>query len=240
MKRNYREKDVIIALDLAGRREAEEFLDLFADIRPFVKVGMELFYAEGPEIVRMIKSRGCRLFLDLKLHDIPSTVEKAMNSLAGLDIDMTNLHAAGGIKMMEWGRRGLTGKDGRRPLLLGVTQLTSTSRQIMNDELLISGSVEEAVLKYAANARTAGLDGVVCSPLESAKIHKECGKDFLTVTPGVRFAADSRGDQQRVMTPAQAAAAGSDLIVMGRSIIGADDPVGAYRRAVHEFTGGSR
>ncbi|MGI6735820.1 MAG: orotidine-5'-phosphate decarboxylase [Anaerovoracaceae bacterium] len=231
---------VIVALDFPGKRETLDFLDLFADEKLFVKIGMELFYAEGPEIVRAVKARGHRIFLDLKLHDIPNTVERAMRSLTALDADMVNVHAAGTRRMMEAALRGLTRPDGSRPLLIAVTQLTSTDETRLHEELLIPGSMEETVLHYAENSRAAGLDGVVCSPLESPSIHARCGEDFLTVTPGVRFAEDAKGDQVRVTTPARAAALGSSLIVVGRSITRAADPAAAYARCCREFSGGRR
>lgn len=228
-------KDVIIACDFSGRRQVLDFLDRFPKEKPFVKIGMELFYAEGPRIVREIKERGHRIFLDLKLHDIPNTVKKTMAVLSALDVDLVNLHAAGTQAMMEAALEGLTRPDGSRPMLIAVTQLTSTSQERMNAELGIPGSLEDTVLSYAANARRAGLDGVVCAPQEAAAIHARCGTDFLTVTPGVRFADGDRGDQVRVMTPAQAKAAGSDYIVVGRPITAAGDPVAAYRRCTVEF-----
>lgn len=232
-------KDVIVACDFASRAAVMEFLEKFEgrQRKPFVKIGMELFYAEGPQIVRDIKSRGHKIFLDLKLHDIPNTVKKSMAVLSGLDIDMTNLHAAGTRQMMSAALEGLTRADGTRPLLIAVTQLTSTSEERMRSELLIDAPMEEVVLSYADNARQAGLDGVVCSPLEAAGVHERCGKGFLTVTPGVRFADADKGDQVRVMTPAQAKEAGSDYIVVGRPITAADDPVAAYERCVREFIG---
>ncbi len=228
-------KGVIIALDVKSGREALAFLDKFADKPLYVKVGMELYYAEGPSIVGEIKKRGHKLFLDLKLHDIPNTVEKAMAVLSRLDVDMVNLHAAGTIEMMKAAIRGLTREDGSRPLLVAVTQLTSTSQKRMTEELLIDEAIENVVIKYAENAKAAGLDGVVCSPLEAGKIHDACGIDFLTVTPGVRFDDASKGDQVRVTTPARAKAFGSDYIVVGRPITQAEDPVAAYGRCVREF-----
>lgn len=230
-------KEVIIALDFKSGEEVMSFLDQFTEQKPYVKVGMELFYAEGPQIVREIKARGHRLFLDLKLHDIPNTVRKAMASLSRLDVDMCNLHAAGTIDMMKAALEGLTREDGTRPLLIAVTQLTSTSQERMTKELLIQEDIAEVVKKYAMNARSAGLDGVVCSPLESPIIHETCGKDFLTVTPGVRFDDASRGDQVRVTTPARARELGSDYIVVGRPITQAEDPVAAYERCMREFAG---
>ena len=230
-------KDVIIACDFASAEATFAFLDKFVDEKPFVKIGMELYYAEGPSIVREIKARGHKIFLDLKLHDIPNTVKKAMKVLSNLDVDMTNLHAAGTKAMMEAAIEGLTKEDGTRPLLIAVTQLTSTSEERMRDELLISAPIDQTVMHYAKNAADAGLDGVVCSPLEAGKVHDTCGKSFVTVTPGVRFADGDVGDQVRVMTPAQAKEIGSDYIVVGRPITAADDPVTAYRRCVAEFVG---
>ncbi|MCB6992228.1 orotidine-5'-phosphate decarboxylase [bacterium 210820-DFI.6.37] len=228
-------KDVIIALDFKSGEEALSFLDQFKEKKPYVKVGMELYYAEGPSIIREIKKRGHKLFLDLKLHDIPNTVEKAMAVLSRMDVDMVNLHAAGTIEMMKAALKGLTREDGTRPLLIAVTQLTSTSQERMTEELLIEEDIAKVVIKYAENADVAGLDGVVCSPLEAGKIHDVCGRDFLTVTPGVRFDDASRGDQVRVTTPAKAKEIGSDYIVVGRPITQADDPVAAYERCVREF-----
>ena len=228
-------KDVIIACDFASAEQVFTFLDKFTDEKPFVKIGMELFYAEGPEIVRQIKARGHKIFLDLKLHDIPNTVKKSMAVLSRLDVDMTNLHAAGTISMMEAAIEGLTRPDGTRPMLIAVTQLTSTDQERMTNDLLIDKPIDEVVMHYAHNAKVAGLDGVVCSPLEAGKVHDRCGKDFCTVTPGVRFADGEVGDQKRVMTPAQAKEIGSDYIVVGRPITGAADPVAAYRRCVSEF-----
>ena len=230
-------KDVIIACDFAGRESCMKFLDNFREEKPFVKIGMELFYAEGPEIVREIKSRGHKIFLDLKLHDIPNTVKKAMSVLSKLDVDMCNLHAGGTIAMMEAAIEGLTREDGTRPILLAVTQLTSTSEERMKADLLIDKPIDEVVMHYALNAKKAGLDGVVCSPLEAEKVHGVCGKEFLTVTPGVRFADGDIGDQVRVTTPAKAKEIGSDYIVVGRPITAAEDPVAAYRRCVKEFVG---
>ena len=228
-------KDVIIACDFSNAEETFSFLDCFEAERPFVKIGMELFYAEGPDIVRAIKARGHQIFLDLKLHDIPNTVKKAMASLSALDVDLVNLHAAGTRAMMEAALRGLTRPDGTRPLLLAVTQLTSTNQEALENELLIDRPMDEVVMAYAENAKAAGLDGVVCSPLEAEKVHARCGADFLTVTPGVRFADGDKGDQKRVMTPAQAKAIGSDYIVVGRPITAAADPVAAYERCLEEF-----
>ena len=230
-------KDVMIALDFSGKKEVMEFLDLFTEEKPFVKIGMELYYAEGPAIVREIKARGHKIFLDLKLHDIPNTVKKAMAVLSNLDVDMCNLHAAGTVAMMEGALAGLTRADGTRPLLIAVTQLTSTSEERMREDLLIEKPLDEVVMHYASRARVAGLDGVVCSPLEAGKVHDVCGKDFLTVTPGVRFADGEVGDQVRVTTPARARELGSDFIVVGRPITQAADPVAAYRRCVKEFLG---
>lgn len=230
-------KDVIIACDFAGKSEALAFLDKFTEEKPFVKIGMELFYAEGPEIVREIKARGHKIFLDLKLHDIPNTVKKSMAVLSRLDVDMCNLHAAGTSAMMEAALEGLTREDGTRPLLIAVTQLTSTSQERMTEEILIDKPIDEVVMSYAKTASNAGLDGVVCSPLEAGKVHETCGKDFLTVTPGVRFADGDIGDQVRVTTPEKAKEIGSDYIVVGRPITAAEDPVAAYRRCVREFVG---
>ena len=228
-------KDVIIACDFSGREEVMSFLDRFTEEKPFVKIGMELYYAEGPDIVREIKARGHKIFLDLKLHDIPNTVKKSMRVLSRLNVDMCNLHAAGTKAMMEAALEGLTREDGSRPMLIAVTQLTSTSEERMREELLIDRPLDETVMHYALNAREAGLDGVVCSPLESGKVHSVCGEAFCTVTPGVRFADGDKGDQVRVTTPAQARALGSDYIVVGRPITAAADPVAAYRRCVKEF-----
>ena len=230
-------KDVIIACDFAGAEETFAFLAKFGERRPFVKIGMELFYAAGPEIVRGLKARGHGVFLDLKLHDIPNTVEKAMRVLRDLGADIVNLHAAGTADMMRAALKGLTRPDGTRPLLIAVTQLTSTDERRMRDELLIERPLEEVVLAYAKNARDAGLDGVVCSPLEAGKVHERCGGGFLTVTPGIRFADGDKGDQVRVTTPARAKEIGSDYIVVGRPITRAEDPVAAYRRCVREFIG---
>ena len=230
-------KDVIIACDFASKEALFDFLDLFKEEKPFLKVGMELFYAEGPEIVREIKRRGHKIFLDLKLHDIPNTVKKSMNVLSRLDVDMTNLHAAGTISMMEAALEGLTRPDGTRPMLIAVTQLTSTDQERMENDLLIKEPIDKVVMHYASNAMKAGLDGVVCSPLEAEKVHATCGEGFVTVTPGVRFADGDIGDQKRVMTPAEAKKIGSDYIVVGRPITGAEDPVAAYRRCVAEFVG---
>ena len=230
-------KDVIIACDFDSKEKVFAFLDKFSaeQRKPFVKIGMELYYAEGPEIVREIKRRGHKIFLDLKLHDIPNTVKKSMAVLSRLDVDMTNLHAAGTCRMMEAAIEGLTRPDGTRPMLIAVTQLTSTDEETMKADLLINEPIDKVVLHYAANAKKAGLDGVVCSPLEAGKVHDRCGKDFVTVTPGVRFADGDIGDQKRVMTPAAAKEIGSDYIVVGRPITAAEDPVAAYRRCVAEF-----
>ena len=230
-------KDVIIACDFASAAQTFSFLDRFTEEKPFVKIGMELFYAEGPSIVRELKARGHKIFLDLKLHDIPNTVKKSMAVLSSLDVDICNLHASGTIPMMKAALEGLTRADGTRPLLIAVTQLTSTDQETMERDLLIHAPIAEVVMHYARNAKIAGLDGVVCSPLESAKVHEACGREFLTVTPGVRFADGDIGDQKRVMTPAQAKKIGSDYIVVGRPITAADDPVAAYRRCVSEFVG---
>lgn len=230
-------KDVIVACDFSGKSEVMAFLDKFKGRKPYVKIGMELFYAEGPDIVREIKARGHKIFLDLKLHDIPNTVKKSMAVLSRLDVDMTNLHASGTKAMMEAALEGLTRPDGTRPLLIAVTQLTSTSEERMKADLLINEPIDKVVMHYAKNAADSGLDGVVCSPLESEIVHSVCGKDFITVTPGVRFADGDTGDQVRVMTPAQAKKIGSDYIVVGRPITAADDPVAAYERCINEFVG---
>ncbi len=230
-------RDVIIACDFPNAEQTLTFLDKFTEEKPFVKIGMELFYAEGPEIVRQIKARGHRIFLDLKLHDIPNTVKKAMAVLSRLDVDICNLHAAGGLDMMRAAAEGLTRPDGTRPLLIAVTQLTSIDQKRMEEELLISRPLEDVVMQYAVNAKAAGLDGVVCSPLEAGKVHQTCGEDFLTVTPGIRFAESESGDQQRITTPARARELGSDYIVVGRPITAAGDPVAAYRRCVADFCG---
>ncbi len=228
-------KDVIIACDFSSAEQVFSFLDKFTGRKPFVKIGMELFYAEGPQIVREIKKRGHKIFLDLKLHDIPNTVKKSMSVLSNLDVDLCNLHASGTCKMMEAALEGLTRPDGTRPLLIAVTQLTSTDQDSMEQDLLIKEPIDKVVMHYAANAKKAGLDGVVCSPLEAGKVHEICGADFITVTPGVRFADGDIGDQKRVMTPEQAKLIGSDYIVVGRPITAAVDPVAAYERCVAEF-----
>ncbi len=230
-------RDVIIACDFSSAKETFSFLDKFASLeqKPFVKIGMELYYAEGPAIVRELKSRGHKIFLDLKLHDIPTTVKKSMSVLSKLDVDMTNVHAAGTTRMMEAAIEGLTREDGTRPILIAVTQLTSTDQDIMEKDLLINEPIDKVVMHYANNAKISGLDGVVCSPLEAMAVHDTCGKDFITVTPGVRFADGDIGDQKRVMTPAQAKEIGSDYIVVGRPITKADDPVAAYKRCLTEF-----
>ena len=228
-------KDVIIACDFSSAKDTFDFLDKFTDEKPFVKIGMELFYVEGPSIVREIKKRGHKIFLDLKLHDIPNTVKKAMSVLSNLDVDMTNLHAAGTVEMMKAAVEGLTKADGTRPILIAVTQLTSTSEERMQNELLINASINDTIVKYAENAKLAGLDGVVCSPLEAGMVKEACGTAFMTVTPGVRFADGEVGDQVRVTTPAKAKEIGSDYIVVGRPITQAADPVAAYRRCVKEF-----
>ncbi len=230
-------KDVIVACDFAGKEQCLAFLDKFTDCKPFVKIGMELFYSAGPDIVREIKTRGHKIFLDLKLHDIPNTVMKSMAVLSNLDVDMTNLHAAGTKAMMEAAVKGLTREDGTRPILIAVTQLTSTSEEAMKEDLLINAPIDEVVMHYAENAKAAGLDGVVCSPLEAGKVHDRCGDNFVTVTPGVRFADGDVGDQKRVTTPEKAKELGSDYIVVGRPITAADDPVSAYKRCVAEFVG---
>ena len=228
-------RDVIIACDFSSKEQTLNFLDKFTGRKPFVKIGMELFYAEGPEIVRTIKERGHRIFLDLKLHDIPNTVKKAMSVLRNLDVDMTNVHAAGTVDMMKAAIEGLTREDGTRPLLIAVTQLTSTSEERMQKELLIGASINDTIVKYAENAKAAGLDGVVCSPLEAAMVKEACGVEFMTVTPGVRFADGDVGDQVRVTTPERAKEIGTDYIVVGRPITQAADPVAAYKRCVAEF-----
>ena len=230
-------KDVIVACDFSSAEQTFAFLDKFTGRKPFVKIGMELYYAEGPEIVRQIKARGHKIFLDLKLHDIPNTVKKAMAVLRNLDVDITNLHAAGTTAMMQAALEGLTRPDGTRPLLIAVTQLTSTDQDMLEKELWIEKPMEEVVLHYAEIASIVGLDGVVCSPLEAGSIHERCGRNFLTVTPGVRFAGGDAGDQKRVTTPARAKELGSDYIVVGRPITQAADPVAAYRRCVAEFVG---
>lgn len=230
-------KDVIIACDFDSAEKTFEFLDKFKGKKPFVKIGMELFYAEGPSIVREIKARGHKIFLDLKLHDIPNTVKKSMAVLSGLDVDMTNLHASGTINMMKAAIEGLTREDGSRPMLIAVTQLTSTDQESMEKDLLIKEKMADVVIHYAKNAMASGLDGVVCSPLEAGVVHEACGKNFVTVTPGVRFSDGEVGDQKRVMTPSEARKIGSDYIVMGRPITTAKDPVEAYERALKEFLG---
>ena len=230
-------KDVIIACDFSSAQATFDFLDKFTEEKPFVKIGMELYYAEGPSIVKEIKKRGHKIFLDLKLHDIPNTVKKSMAVLSRLDVDMTNLHAAGTVDMMKAAVEGLTREDCTRPLLIAVTQLTSTSEERMQNELLINASINDTIVKYAQNAKEAGLDGVVCSPLEAGMVKDACGKAFMTVTPGVRFADGDVGDQVRVTTPAKAKEIGSDYIVVGRPITAAEDPVAAYRRCVEEFVG---
>ena len=228
-------KDVIIACDFDSAEKVFAFLDKFTDEKPFVKIGMELYYAEGPSIVKEIKKRGHKIFLDLKLHDIPNTVKKSMAVLSRLDVDMTNLHAAGTCRMMEAANEGLTREDGTRPMLIAVTQLTSTDEETMKKDILIEKPIADVVMHYAHNAKMAGLDGVVCSPLEAGKVHETCGAGFVTVTPGVRFADGDIGDQKRVMTPAEAKKIGSDYIVVGRPITAAPDPVAAYKRCVAEF-----
>ena len=228
-------KDVIIACDFAGKAEALAFLDNFTEEKPYVKIGKELYYAEGPAICRELKARGHKIFLDLKLHDIPNTVKKAMSVLSRLDVDITNLHAAGTTAMMKGALEGLTRPDGTRPLLIAVTQLTSTDQESMENDLMIHAPIDEVVMHYAQCAAESGLDGIVCSPLEAGKVHDRCGKNFLTITPGVRFADGDVGDQKRVMTPAAAKEIGSDYIVVGRPITAAADPVAAYERCVAEF-----
>ena len=228
-------KDVIVACDFSSADEVYGFLEKFENEKPFVKIGMELFYAEGPQIVKKIKAMGHKIFLDLKLHDIPNTVKKTMSVLSGLDVDICNLHAAGAGAMMKAALEGLTRPDGTRPLLIAVTQLTSTDSDALKNELLIDKDMDDVVMHYSKNAKESGLDGVVCSPLEAKKVHETCGKDFLTVTPGVRFSLGETGDQKRVMTPSQAKAEGSDYIVVGRPITASDDPVKAYKKCVKEF-----
>lgn len=228
-------KDVIIALDFPNKKETLSFLEKFTEKKPFVKIGMELFYSEGPDIVREIKKRGHKIFLDLKLHDIPNTVESAMRSLANLNIDMCNVHASGTVEMMKAALRGLTAEDGIRPLLIAVTQLTSTSEEVMQKELLISETLPDTVIKYAKNTKEAGLDGVVCSPRESEMIHQACGEEFFTITPGIRFADAKNDDQVRVTTPAEAKKLGSNFIVVGRPITRAEDPKAVYERCLSEF-----
>jgi len=228
-------REVIVACDFNSKKDLLDFLDLFQDESIYVKVGMELFYAEGPEIIKEIKKREHKIFLDLKLHDIPNTVKKAMSVLSNLDVDIVNVHASGTIAMMSAALEGITRSDGTRPLIIAVTQLTSTSEERMQNDLLISKPLKEVVISYAQNAKKAGLDGVVCSAQEAAEIHKECGNDFITVTPGIRFADDNVGDQVRVMTPSQAKEAGADFIVVGRTITEADNPVEVYHRCVEEF-----
>lgn len=230
-------RDVIIACDFPSAEATFAFLDRFTDSKPFVKIGMELYYAEGPSIVRELRKRGHKIFLDLKLHDIPNTVQKAMAVLSRLDVDMVNLHAAGTKAMMEAALKGLTREDGTRPILLAVTQLTSTSEERMHDELLIEGSISDCVCHYARMAKEAGVDGVVCSPLEAGMVKEKCGSDFLTVTPGIRLAAGTEGDQVRITTPGRAKEIGSDFIVVGRPITAAEDPVAAYRQCIKEFVG---
>ncbi len=230
-------KDVIIACDFNSKEKVLEFLDKFEGRKPFVKIGMELFYAEGPEIVKEIKKRGHKIFLDLKLHDIPNTVKKSMAVLSRLDVDMTNLHASGTVNMMKAAIEGLTREDGSRPILIAVTQLTSTDQESMEKDLLIKEPIDEVIMHYAENAKNAGLDGVVCSPLEAGKVHGRCGNGFVTVTPGVRFADGEVGDQKRVTTPEKARELGSDYIVVGRPITAAEDPVKAYERCIKEFLG---
>lgn len=230
-------KDVIIACDFKNKEETLKFLEQFTEEKPFLKIGMELFYSEGPDIVREIKKRGHKIFLDLKLHDIPNTVKKAMTSLSKLDVDMCNVHAAGTREMMKAALEGLTREDGSRPLLISVTQLTSTSQERMQEELLIKEDLDKVVMHYAENSKLAGLDGVVCSPLEAGKVKEKCGNEFLTITPGVRFETDDVGDQVRVTTPKKAKELGSDYIVVGRPITKAENPVEAYRRCVSDFCG---
>lgn len=229
------QRDVIIACDFSSREQTMEFLDKFKDVKPFVKIGMELYYACGPEIVREIKAMGHRIFLDLKLHDIPNTVKKAMKVLSRLDVDMTNVHAAGGVEMMRQALEGLTREDGTRPLLIAVTQLTSTSEEVLHNELLIPQTIQDTIVTYACNAKKAGLDGVVCSPLEAGMIKEGVGGDFMTVTPGIRFADSKKDDQVRITTPERAREIGSDFIVVGRPITAAEDPVEAYKTCLRAF-----
>lgn len=233
------ERDVIIACDFGSAEDALKFLDKFKgeERKPFVKIGMELYYAAGNEIVKELKKRGHKIFLDLKLHDIPNTVKKAMKVLSALDVDLVNVHASGTKEMMSAAIEGLTREDGTRPLLIAVTQLTSTSQQAMNEQLLISGDINDTIAHYARNAKEAGLDGVVCSPLEAGIVKEACGKEFMTITPGIRFADSAKDDQVRITTPAKAKEIGSDFIVVGRPITAAEDPVGAWRRCVEEFCG---
>ena len=230
-------KDVILACDFPGGEQVIDFLGKFSKSKPYVKIGMELFYAEGPEIVREVKKRGHKIFLDLKLHDIPNTVKRAMRVLSGLDIDMCNVHCSGGSEMMRAAVEGLTREDGTRPLLVAVTQLTSVNQEILENDLMINGKLEDVVDHYAAVAMRSGLDGVVCSPHEARRVHERCGRDFITVTPGIRFADSSGDDQKRIMTPAKARESGSDYIVVGRPVTASDDPVAAYERCVREFVG---
>ena len=230
-------RDVIVACDFSSAEETLGFLDKFKEEKPFVKIGMELFYAAGPEIVKTLKARGHKIFLDLKLHDIPNTVKKAMHVLSGLDVDICNVHAAGTGRMMQAALEGAKRPDGTRPLVIAVTQLTSTDQETMEKDILIHEPIADVVMKYAQTTKEAGLDGIVCSPLEAGKVHEVCGKEFITVTPGVRFADGDKGDQKRVMTPEEAKKIGSDYIVVGRPITQAEDPVAAYRRCVSEFVG---
>ncbi len=230
-------KDVIIACDFENATKTLEFLDLFKDEKPYIKIGMELFYSEGKDIIKEIKRRGHKIFLDLKLHDIPNTVQKAMSVLSKLDIDMTNVHASGTKNMMASALKGLTSKNGKRPILIAVTQLTSTSEEVMQKDLLIDKNMESVIEHYALNSKNSGLDGVVCSPLESKLIHETCGKDFITVTPGIRFSDENKGDQVRVTTPKMARELGSDYIVVGRPITQAENPVEAYKKCIKEFLG---
>ena len=231
------EKDVIIACDFGSAEDCKAFLEKFSGEprKPFLKIGMELYYAAGPEIVKYLKGKGFKIFLDLKLHDIPNTVKKAMKVLSALDVDMVNLHASGTIEMMRAGLEGLTREDGSRPLLIAVTQLTSTSEEAMREQLLINASIGDTIVKYAKNAKEAGLDGVVCSPLESKIVKEACGEDFITVTPGIRFADSSKDDQVRITDPAKARELGSDFIVVGRPITAAADPVASWKRCLNEF-----
>ena len=231
-------KDVIIACDFPSKKEVMDFLNLFGKEKPYVKIGMELFYAEGPDIVKQIKKKGHKIFLDLKLHDIPNTVERAMRSLSLLDVDMVNLHTLDTVKMMQAALKGLTREDGTRPLLIGVTMLTSINNQELHEELMISGTMDEVVMNYSTLALKAGIDGVVCSPLEAAKVKAACGKSFITVTPGIRFKDSKKDDQSRITTPFEASTIGCDYIVVGRPITQAQDPVAAYARCLYEFVEG--
>lgn len=230
-------KDVIVACDFHSGQELMDFLELFGDRRPYLKIGMELFYAEGPEMIQRLKKRGHQIFLDLKVHDIPNTVKRTMAVLSSLDIDMVNVHAAGGMEMMKMALKGLSKKEGKRPLLIAVTQLTSTDQKVLNEELLIDKNLDDVVISYALLTKKAGLDGVVCSALEAQKVHKYCGNDFLTVTPGIRFSSETSGDQKRILSPSRAREEGADYIVVGRPITQAEDPLKAYLCCIHDFLG---